>query len=99
MNVVCDKPKNVKIDENMLIQRYFQMLPLRIDPNFGLYKVKLLNKENKDVIDMLNNIDLNTNDQCSISSKSPEFFSITEINVNILKYYLYLFNLLTNFIC
>lgn len=92
MNVVCDNPNNIKINENMFIQKYFRMLPLRMDPNFGLYKVKLLNKENNDVFKMSNSIDISNNEQCSILSKSPEFFSITELNVSVLKYYFYLFN-------
>lgn len=82
MNVVCDKPNNVKIDENMFVQKYFQMLPLKIDPNLGLYKVKLLKKNNTNegAIDVSNSIEI---EQCLTPSKSPDFFSITEINVSI----------------
>lgn len=86
VNVVLDKPKDVTINKNTFIQKYFQMLPLKMDPYFGLYKVKLFQKNNDgnpiDVFDSsLNNT--NIDNQCSISNKSPVLFSITEINVGI----------------
>jgi len=60
------------------------MLPLKIDPSFGLYKVKLFKQINEkfiDIFDLLNNIDTSINEQCSIPRNSSEFISITEINV------------------
>lgn len=89
LNVILDKPSDAMIDQNMFIQKYFQMLPLKMDPSFGLYKVKLFKKDHgnaMDVCDLLNNTDVDTNttkNLCSITSKSPELFLITEMNVSI----------------
>jgi len=84
LNVLLDKPNHVTVDKSILVQKYFHMLPLKIDPSFGLYKVKLCKKINEkfiDIFDLLNNIDTSTNEQCSIPEDSSEFISITEINV------------------
>jgi len=87
LNVILDKPKDTLVDQNMFIHKYFQMLPLKIDPNFGLYKVKLFKKNNEEVTDVWKA----SNNTCdSISLKSQEMFSITEINVctySVLKYF------------
>jgi len=78
LNVILDKPKDTIIDKNMFIHKYFQMLPLKMDPNFGLYKVKLFKKIIEGHIDACK-VSNGTND--SICMKSQEIFSITEINV------------------
>jgi len=78
--VILDKPNDTTIDQNMFIQKCFQMLPLKMDPNFGLYKIKLFQKKNEELIDVFNTFN-DTYEQCSISMKLPEMFSITEINV------------------
>lgn len=89
LNVILDKPNDAMIDKNMFIQKYFQMLPLKMDPSFGLYKVKLFKKKHEevmDVCDLFNSTEIDssiTNNLYSIPSKSPELFSITEINVRI----------------
>ncbi|XP_015365129.1 PREDICTED: uncharacterized protein LOC107162646 [Diuraphis noxia] len=77
LNVIVDKPKDTIVDQNMFIHKYFQMLPLKIDPNFGLYKVKLFKKNNEEHIDVCK---ASNNTYDSISSKSQEIFSITEIS-------------------
>ncbi|XP_025193812.1 uncharacterized protein LOC112593566 isoform X2 [Melanaphis sacchari] len=79
LNVLLDKPNDVILNQNMFIQKYFQMLPLKMDPNFGLYKVKLFKKNNEELVDV-GNVSKNNYEQCSISLKSQEMFSITEIN-------------------
>jgi len=76
LNVILDKPKDTIVDQNMFIHKYFEMLPLKIDPNFGLYKVKLYKKNNEGCIDVCK---VSNND--STSMKSQEMFSITEIHV------------------
>lgn len=81
LNVVLDRPKGIIIDENMFVQKYFHMLPVIMDPKFGLYKVKLFKKINADLTDIFNDTSINVN--CLKLSKSPELFSITEIQVNI----------------
>lgn len=82
LNVILDQPNNVAIHKNVFDQNYYEMLPLKIDPNFGLYKVKLFKKRNQVLIDVfntsVNDIDLN---QSSITCQSPELISITEISV------------------
>lgn len=82
LNVILDQPNNVAIHKNVFDQNYYEMLPLKIDPSFGLYKVKLFKKINEVLIDVsnssVNDIDLN---QSTITCKSPELFSITEISV------------------
>jgi len=78
LNVILDKPKDTIVDQNMFIQKYFQMLPLKMDPNFGLYKVKLFKKVNEERIDACK-VSNDTYD--SICMKYQEIFSITEINV------------------
>jgi len=78
LNVILDKPKDAIVDQNIFIQKYFQMLPLKMDPSFGLYKVKLFKKNNDELIEVCNVLN-DTYD--SISMKSQEVFSITEINV------------------
>lgn len=87
LNVVLDTPPNFKVDTSMFLRKCFQMLPVKIDPCFGLYKVKLFNKKDENLMDIhksLGNTDVNTNGHCSsTSSRSPEFFSITEINVSL----------------
>lgn len=87
LNVVLDVPHNFKVDKGMFLQKCFKMLPVKIDPSFGLYKVRLFNKKNEDLIDVYNplsNIDVDSNEPSSTPSKSPELFSITEINVSLL---------------
>jgi len=79
LNVVLDKPKDTIVDENMFIQKYFQMLPLKMDPNFGLYKVKLFKKNNEGPIDVCK-VSKDT-DYDSMTINSQKMFSITEINV------------------
>lgn len=94
LNVVLDKPKSIIINENMFAQKYFQMLPLRMDPNYGLYKVQLLKKVNGNFIDVFNDMCINEN--CLKPSQSPELFSITEIQVRFTFYitlYLLIFSL------
>lgn len=84
LNVVMDVPPNVKVYESMFLKKCFQMLPMKIDLIFGLYKVKLYNKKNGyliDVFDSLRNVVVDSNKQCSAVSKSPELLSITEIEV------------------
>jgi len=78
LNVILDKPNDTIVDKNMFIHKYFQMLPLKIDPNFGLYKVKLFKKNNEERIDVCK---ASNNSYDSISLKTQEMFSITEINV------------------
>lgn len=78
LNVILDKPNNIIVDQNMFIQKYFQMLPLKMDPNFGLYKVKLFKKITEGHTDVFK-VSNDTNN--SIHMKSQEMFSITEINV------------------
>lgn len=77
LNVVLDKPKDTIVDQNMFIQKYFQMLPLKMDPNFGLYKIKLFKKTNKGPVDVCE-VSKDTYDL--ITMESQEMFSITEIN-------------------
>ncbi|XP_029344615.1 uncharacterized protein LOC100572451 isoform X2 [Acyrthosiphon pisum] len=77
LNVILDKPNDTIVDENMFVQKYFQMLPLKMDPNFGLYKVKLFKKNNEGHVNVCK-VSNDTND--SICMKSQEMFSITEIN-------------------
>jgi len=94
LNVVLDKPSHVTVDKSIFVQKYFQMLPLKIDPSFGLYKVKLFKKMNEelvDIFDLLNNIGTSINEQCSIPENSSEFISITEINVSNFKIFTYSF--------
>lgn len=88
LNVILDKPKNINSDniQSILVKKQFQMLPLKIDPIFGLYKVKLFIEKNKEFIDLwdvLNDLDMGTTAKLCPSTlrKSPEF-SITEINVS-----------------
>jgi len=80
LNVILDKPVDTILNQNMFLQKYFKMLPLKIDPNFGLYKVKLFNKNNEELIDV-GDLSKSTYEQCSAFMKSQEMFSITEINV------------------
>uniref|UniRef100_A0A2S2R5N5 Tudor domain-containing protein n=1 Tax=Sipha flava TaxID=143950 RepID=A0A2S2R5N5_9HEMI len=82
MNVILDKSNYTNL-ESMLNQKYFQMLPLKMDPSFGLYKVKLFEQQSDDFIDLydsLNNIFMGTDDQCSIPYSKLTAFSITELN-------------------
>jgi len=72
LNVILDKPNDTIINQNMFIHKYFQMLPLKMDPNFGLYKVKLFKKMNEELIDIC---------KLSKSTYEQDMFSITEINV------------------
>jgi hypothetical protein len=84
MNVILDKSNYTNL-ESMLNQKYFQMLPLKMDPSFGLYKVKLFEQQSDDFIDLydsLNNIFMGTDDQCSIPYSKLTAFSITELNVS-----------------
>ncbi|XP_026804803.1 uncharacterized protein LOC113548228 [Rhopalosiphum maidis] len=71
LNVILDKPNDTILNQNMFIQKYFQMLPLKMDPNFGLYKVKLFKKKNEELIDIC---------KLSKSTYEQDMFSITEIN-------------------
>lgn len=82
LNVIIDKPDGITLNQNMFLQKYFKMLPLKIDPNFGLYKVKLFKKNNEELIDV-GDLSKSTYEQCQCpaSMKSQEMFSITEINV------------------
>ncbi|KAE9535821.1 hypothetical protein AGLY_007722 [Aphis glycines] len=79
LNVILDKPDDTIFNQNMFLRKYFKMLPLKIDPNFGLYKVKLFKKNNEELIDV-GDLSKSTYEQCSASIKSQEMFSITEIN-------------------
>lgn len=85
LNVVLDKPNHVAVDKSIFVQKYFQMLPLKMDPSFGLYKIKLFKKVNEefiDIFDILNNMGANiVNKQFSVPENLTEFISITEINV------------------
>lgn len=85
LNVILDKPNDVTVDKSVFLQKCFQMLPLERDPSFGLYKVKLFKNINDDLVDICtllkDGICTITNERCSIYRKSPDFFSITEINV------------------
>jgi len=82
LNVILEKPSDVTINKNMFLHKYFKMLSLKLDPSYGLYKVKLFKLINESIIDIcdtsLCNIDT---EQCTISSKPTDFFSITEIRV------------------
>lgn len=80
LNVVVDKPNNITIDKISFIQNYYKMLPLKMDPNYGLYKVKLFKKQNDVLVDVCNS-SINDSVDNSILDKSSHFFSITEINV------------------
>lgn len=80
LNVVLENPNNVTVDKTMFIEKYFIMLSLEIDPKYGLYKVKLFKKINNDLINLYDTLSI-VNDHSLSTTKSPEFFSITEINV------------------
>lgn len=82
LKVIIDKPNDVIVDETIFIKKYFKMFPLKIDPKFGLYKVKLFKSVNKELISTCDTLSI-VNDHNFLASKSPEIFSITEINVNI----------------
>lgn len=87
MNVVLDKPNYITLDTSIFHQKYFQMLPLKMDPSFGLYKVKLFKKQDDGIIDIcdsLNSICMGntTNEQCSVPYSKLTAFSITELNVS-----------------
>lgn len=87
MNVILDKPNYITIDKSMFCQKCFQMLPLKMDPSFGLYKVKLFIKQNNglvNIFDSLNNMYMDTtiNEQCPIPYSKFTAFSITELNVS-----------------
>ncbi|VVC24546.1 Hypothetical protein CINCED_3A019121 [Cinara cedri] len=80
LNVILDKPINVTVDKTLFIQKYFKMLPLKIDSTFGLYKVKLFKKTDGNFINVCDTLSIINDDHDSLTSKSPEPFSITEIN-------------------
>lgn len=87
MNVILDKPNYTKLDKSMFNQKYFQMLPLKMDPSFGLYKVKLFKQQNDGLIDLCESLNriyvgTDTDDQCSIPYNKLTAFSITELNVS-----------------
>lgn len=88
LNVVLENPNDVntnKLKNTFIQNKQFQMMPLKVDPNYGLYLVKLFLKKDQDLIDIcdvLNDTNLSIKDQSStMSIRSPDFFSITEINV------------------
>lgn len=83
LNVILEKPNNVIVDKSMFIEKYFIMMSLKIDPKYGLYKVNLFKKINNSLINVYNTLSI-VHDHNLSTTKSPELFSITEINVTIL---------------
>lgn len=81
LNVVVDNPNNMTVDKNSFLQNFYKMLPFKIDPNYGLYKVKLFKINNDGLIDVFNLMRDSVVDDSTIPIKSPNFFSITEICV------------------
>lgn len=83
--MILDNPNDITIDTNIFNQNYFQMLPLKMDSKYGLYKVKLFKKINDDLVDVCTLLKHGTgtitDEQCLIFRKSPDLFSITEIHV------------------
>lgn len=81
LNVVVDKPHNFAIDKNSFVQNCYKMLPLKTDPNYGLYKVKLFQNLNGILRDVFNTMINDSVVDHSILNKSTEIFTITKINV------------------
>ncbi|XP_050546738.1 uncharacterized protein LOC126908583 [Daktulosphaira vitifoliae] len=84
LNVILDKPKDFSQEtiKKLLLNQNFGMLPKKIDPNYGLYKIELFSKKGNEICDVFvnqRNENENSVSKCSLSPKSSNDYLITEI--------------------
>lgn len=87
LNVILEKPTGFSPEtiKKLLLNQHFGMLPKKIDPNYGLYKVELFNKNGNEICNVfVSQQNKNRDSTSEDSSSAPKFsndYSITEIHV------------------